>query len=262
MFKNLTHEIRVGLFVLVGVVLFCMSIILLGGDRLFLTKTYNLRVRLPQVQGLAKGSVVSLTGVPVGNVEKVKFIEGSSDVELTVSVEEDVKSRITEGSTAVVKTQGALGDKYVYIAPGPVGGKPLENDALIETDKTPDFLDIIASKGAEMGEIVEVIKEINIMFKNINRDNRSAHLMNNLVASTDKLNRFLGEAEDTFRVLRTDTLVPLSSVVKKIDRGQGTLGALINDPSLHNRISNMLGAPQRNKFLKPLIRDSIETNEK
>ncbi len=259
---KLTHELKVGLFVLVGVILFCLSIILLGGDRLFLTKTYKLRVRLPQVQGLNKGSVVSLSGVPVGNVERIRFIEGSTEVELQISVEQAVQNRITEGSLATVKTQGALGDKYVYVTPGPLDGKPLVNDAILETDKSPDFLDIIASKGAEMGEVVDVIKEVNIMFKNINRENRSAQLMTNLVASTDKLNRTLGEANETFRFLRNDTLVPLASVMKKIDRGQGTLGALINDPSLHNRISNMLGQSPRNKFLKPLIRDAIETNEK
>ena len=260
--SKISHEIKVGAFVLVGVILFCTSIILLGGDRLFLTKTYKLRVRLPQVQGLNKGSVVSLSGVPVGNVERIRFIEKSSEVELLISIEQAVQARITEGSMATVKTQGALGDKYVYIQPGPIEGVPLQNDAILETDKTPDFLDIIATKGAEMGEVVEVIKEINIMFKSINRDNRSAHLMTNLVNSTDKLNRFLGEAQETFKYLRNDTLVPLASVMQKIDRGQGTLGALINDPSLHNRVSNMLGQSPRNKFLKPLIRDTIEKNEK
>jgi phospholipid/cholesterol/gamma-HCH transport system substrate-binding protein len=262
MLSKLSHEIKVGIFVLVGVILFCVSIILLGGDRLFLTSLYRLRVRLPQVQGLAKGSVVSLAGVPVGNVEKIRFIDKSSDIELVVAIDRDVQKRITEGSLASVKTQGALGDKYVYIDPGPLDGKPLLNDALLETDKSPDFLDIIASKGAEMGEVVDVIKEVHIMLKNFNADNRSARLMTNLVNSTDRLNRVLGETQDTMSLLRKDTLVPLASVMKKIDRGQGTLGQLINDPSLGNRLSSMLGAPTRNKFLKPLIRDAIETNEK
>jgi phospholipid/cholesterol/gamma-HCH transport system substrate-binding protein len=49
--------------------------------------------------------------------------------------------------------------------------------------------------------------------------------------------------------------------MKKIDRGQGTLGALVNDSSLHNRLSRLLGASPRNQFLKPIIRDSIQTHE-
>lgn len=258
---TLSHEIKVGIFAAVGLLLFCLSIILLGGDKYFFRSSYDLKVRMPQVQGLGRGSVVSLTGVPVGNVEKIDFVPQSSEVEITLSLQRNVQNRITEGSMASVKTQGALGDKYIYIEPGPITAMPLKDGALLVTDKTPDFLDIIASKGAEMGEVVEVIKEVRILFANINRDGRSARLMTNLVESTGELNKTMVEARETFKSMRNDMLIPLASVMKKLDKGQGTLGALINDPSLYTRITGMLGEAPRNKFLKPLIRDSIQTNE-
>lgn len=259
---SLGKDIKVGIFVVIGVVLFCLSIILLGGDKWFFTKSYELKVRLPQAQGLGVGSVVTLTGVQVGNVDAIDFIDKSADVEITISVREDVQSRITEGSKASVKTQGALGDKYIYIEPGPVSAAPLKNGAILETDRTPDFLDLIASKGAEMGEIVNVIKEVRILFENMNKDNRSARLMENLADSSAEFSKFMVEARETFKIMKNDAMVPLASVMKKIDRGDGTLGALVNDPSLHNRITNFFGEQPRNKFLKPLIRESIETNEK
>ena len=258
---TLSHQVKVGIFAIIGVVLFCLSIILLGGDKFFLTRSYELKVRMPQVQGLGKGSVISLVGVPIGNIEKIDFVGGSAEVEMTLHIQQAVQSRITEGSKASVKTQGALGDKYVYIEPGPIGAKPLADGAILETDKTPDFLDIIASKGAEMGEVVEVIKEVRILMANINRDGRSAKLMTNLVESTGELNKTLSEARETLKTMRADAITPMASVMKKLDKGQGTLGALINDPTIYNRISAMLGEAPRNKFLKPLIRDSIQTNE-
>lgn len=255
------HEIKVGIFTLIGVVLFCISIILLGGDKLLFTRTYNLRIRMNQVQGLGRGSVVSLSGVPVGNIEEIQFVPGASDVEVKITIERQVQGKITEGSLASIKTQGALGDKYIYIEPGPITNQPLKNEAQLPMDKTPDFLDLIASKGSEMTEIVDVIKEVHILFQNINKDGRSGRLMTNLVDASENLGKFLSEGRETFKSLRSDTLQPLSSVMRKLDNGQGTLGALINDPSLHNRLSNMLGEAPRNKFLKPLIRDSIQTNE-
>jgi phospholipid/cholesterol/gamma-HCH transport system substrate-binding protein len=121
---------------------------------------------------------------------------------------------------------------------------------------------LIASKGAEMGEVVNVIKEVRILFENMNRDGRSGRLMSNLVDASGELSSFLKEGRETFRMMRTDAIVPMASVMKKIDRGDGTIGALINDPSLHNRISSFFGDQPRNRFLKPLIRESIETNEK
>ncbi len=258
---TVSHQVKVGVFVIIGLILFCVSVILLGGDRFFLTRAYSLKVRMPQIQGLVKGSVVSLIGVPVGNIEKVDFVGGSNEVELTLSIQQSVQSRITEGSLAMVKTQGALGDKYVYIEPGPTTGKALADGAILETDKTPDFLDIIASKGAEMGEIVEVIKEVRVLMANINHEGRSAKLMGNLVETTGEMSKLMVEARETFKSMRNETMVPLASVMKKLDRGQGTLGALINDPTIYNRLSTMLGEAPRNKFLKPLIRESIQTNE-
>jgi|GEM_PF-1508785 len=259
--SSYTKEIKVGIFALIGVVLFCLSIILLGGNRVF-TSSYVLKVRLPQVQGLAVGSVVSLTGVQIGNIKAIDFVPGSTDVEVTLSVNESMRHRITEGSKASVKTQGALGDKYIYVEPGPAEAKPLADNGVIETDRTPDFLDLIASKGAEMGEIVNVIKEVRILFENINKDGKSAKLISNLVVASDEFGQTMKEARETFRIMRTETFAPMASIMKKVDRGDGTLGALVNDPSLHNRISNFFGEQPRNKFLKPMIRDSIQTNEK
>jgi phospholipid/cholesterol/gamma-HCH transport system substrate-binding protein len=259
---TLSREIKVGIFTVVGIVLFCLSVILLGGDKFFFQKSYRLKIRLPQATGLGVGSVVSLSGVPVGNVQGIDFVEKSSDVEVTISLEQAVQNRVTEGSKASIKTQGALGDKYIFIQPGPIDAQPLRDGAILDTDRSPDFLDLIASKGAEMGEVVNVIKEVRILFENMNRDGRSGRLMSNLVDASGELSSFLKEGRETFRMMRTDAIVPMASVMKKIDRGDGTIGALINDPSLHNRISSFFGDQPRNRFLKPLIRESIETNEK
>ena len=247
------HELKVGIFVMAGVFFFCLSVVLLGGDKFFLKKTYALKVRLPQVQGLAKGSVVSLSGVQVGNISKIDFIGGSADVEVELTIDHDVHNRITEGSKVSIKTQGALGDKYVYIEPGPVDAKPLTEGSMLETDKTPDFIDVITARGAELGEVVEVIKEVRKLFENLNRDGRSGKLVSNMVETTHNLNKLINETREA--------VVPMASVMRKIDKGQGTLGALVNDPSLHNRLSGFFGESPRNRFLKPLIRDSIQTNE-
>lgn len=259
--SSFSKELKVGIFTAIGIVLFCLSIILLGGDKFFFAAREKLKVRLPQVQGLGVGSVVSLLGVQIGNVESIDFVTGSTDVEVTVSVNQNALNRITEGSKATVKTQGALGDKYIYIEPGPLDAPPLKPGALVETDRSPDFLDLIAQKGAEMGEVVDVIKEMHILLANMNRDNRSARLMENLANASGEMTKFMAEGRETFKLLRTDAIQPLSSVMKKIDSGQGTMGALVNDNTLHNRITNFFGEQPRNKFLKPLIRESIQTNE-
>ncbi|MNY55717.1 hypothetical protein D3C86_1917210 [compost metagenome] len=58
-----------------------------------------------------------------------------------------------------------------------------------------------------------------------------------------------------------DSIQRLDSILSKIDRGEGTLGALINDPTLHNQLRSMLGGSPRKNHMKSLIRTSIEQAE-
>ena len=91
---TLSHQVKVGIFAFIGVLLFCISIILLGGDKFFFSRTYSLKVHMLQSQGLGKGSVVSLSGVPVGNVESIEFIPGSAEVECTLTLQRAVQPKV------------------------------------------------------------------------------------------------------------------------------------------------------------------------
>lgn len=250
---TLTKEIKVGIFAALGLLAFLASIILLGGDKIFFKSTYNLRVAFEDVQGLSRGSVVSLEGVPVGNVHSMHFVPQSKKIEVSMDIDTQFQSRITAGSLASVKTQGALGDKYIFIQSGPLGGPPLAENALVDTNTEGDLFDVISKKGAEFAQILEVFKEVKELVHSMNAENRMGNLMKNMVQSSDQLKDVLAESKKP--------LARLDSILAKIDRGDGTLGALINDPTLHSRLTQMFGGNTRNKFLTPMIRESIKESE-
>lgn len=255
-----SKEIKVGIFAVLGIAAFLVSILLLGGDKMLFRSTYKLRVALPDVQGLARGSIVSLEGVPVGNVRTLTFIPGSTEIEVVMEIYTENRSRITQGSKASVKTQGALGDKFIYIQSGPLTSPPLAENSFIDSDHGGDLLDILSKRGAEFGQVIEVIKEVKELFYRINKDGRSDRLMQNLVNSTQALNETLLEAKQTMASFAS--LKPqMQSILTKIDHGDGTLGALVNDPTLHNKLLQLLGGSNRNKFLTPMIRESIKESE-
>lgn len=268
--RQFAMEFKVGLFVVIGIIVFCLSILLLGGDQMFLTSTYQLKARFPQVQGLSKGSVVSLAGFPIGNIKEITFEKGSRDLIVILDVDRDFQNRITEGATAAVKTQGALGDKYVFIEPGLLNGNSLKDGQFIDVSNEGDFLDVITEKTKDLSNIVDVVNETHILLKALNHDGRSALFMTQMVDTTKEMKAFLIEARGLVSDLRGTSekdaklkasLTHLTSILEKVDKGEGSLGALINDPSLHERLVSILGERPRNKFLKPLIRDSIRKSE-
>jgi phospholipid/cholesterol/gamma-HCH transport system substrate-binding protein len=268
--KQTGVEIKVGIFVLLGVVVFALSVLLLGGDQMFLTSTFDLKARFPQVQGLSKGSVVSLAGFPVGNVAKIEFEPGTSKLVLHLDIDREFQNRFTAGTLATVKTQGALGDKYVYIEPGPLDASPLNEGAFVDVSVEGDFLDVITEKTKDLSNIVDVVNEAHTLLKALNHEGRSALLMKEMLQTTTEMQTFLLEAKRLVQDIRGGkedeaklkaSMIHLASILEKVDKGEGTLGALINDPALHERIVSLLGEKPRNKFLKPLIRDSIKKSE-
>lgn len=258
-----SQQIKVGAFVLAGIILICVAVIFLGEGQMILTDSIYMRVRLKQVSGLNQGSQVTLSGLRIGKIEKIDLASDNTDLIATLRLESKYAPRLTEGSKVSLRTLGALGDKYILVEPGPIDAKPLPENSFINTDQEDDLIDVISKRGSEMANIVDVINELNILLKNLNQNGRSAHLVDRLILVSDNLNKFLIEAKDGLHDAKNENLVKnLSSIVNKINRGEGTLGTLINDPSLHQKLMGILGDSPRRQFLKPLIRDSIKEQEK
>lgn len=54
----------------------------------------------------------------------------------------------------------------------------------------------------------------------------------------------------------------LKTILGRVDRGEGTLGALINDSGAYDDLRAILGRANRNIILRTVIRHTIDKNEK
>lgn len=190
--KQLTwSELRVGVFVLVGLVILGAAILYVTGAG-FLGPKYQLKTYLPEVQGLQAGAPVDLDGVQVGNVAAVRLTphpqQRSKNVTLVLRIEKKYQHDIRTDSVASLETEGLLGNRYVSITRGITGA-------------------VIPDNG-----VVQGLPEqgINAMVQ------RGTVLMENL----------------------TELSNDLRTTVNKIQNGNGTLGRLVNDPSLYNHLND------------------------
>ena len=248
-------NIKSGFFVVIGLILLVLSVLFFGGERSFFSTYNKYKIKLRSAQGLGVGSVVSISGKTAGNVSEISFTEDGSLL-ATVKVEDEFAFLLNEKSLASLRTQGALGDKYIYIEPGPLSENSLPENSMITTDQQPDLFDVIAEKASDLSAFTETVQELNKLLVNINSGNKSALLMENLVLASHNISKMVSEPE-----IRS-SLTHLKSVLQKIDSGQGTLGQLVNDPALYNQLVSLMGEEPRSKFLKPLLREAIIQNEK
>ncbi|MDZ4662099.1 MAG: MlaD family protein [Pseudomonadota bacterium] len=264
------EELVVGVFVGVGLLFLSAMAIMLGGDKILFHQYYRIKANFENVDGLVQGSVVSVAGVNVGKIEKIVFSKEGQKLEVILLIDQEYQKRIARNSTAKILTQGALGDKFVFISPGLIGEPTLKNGDTISTHEQGDFLGVLSENSGGIKDIFAIIKEIHTLLQNVNGEGRSLSVMKNLNTSTENLNELIGALKkiliDIEKEVGEDkklkrSLTHITNILEKIDRGSGTLGSLINDPTLYQRLQEIVGSPSRKGYLKGVIRKSIETKD-
>src|SRR2546429_513413 len=165
--KQLTWtELRVGLFVMVGLSVLAAGIFYVTGQGILGPK-YRLKTYLPEVSGLAKGATVRVDGVEVGNVESITFLrrtpgramERNKNIEVVMRVDRKFQGDILTDSIASLRTGGLLGNRYVTISRGITGaqipqsgvmtraeekaiGEVLEGGAVLDGNAAAVFIDL------------------------------------------------------------------------------------------------------------------------
>ncbi|MDD5439737.1 MAG: MlaD family protein [Candidatus Omnitrophica bacterium] len=157
-------ELKVGLFVAIGIVLFFMVVFSIE-DVNFVKKGYRFYTTFHFSDGVADSAPVRYAGVGVGRVEKISIYfdeaEQMAKVKLAVWVN-DENQKIEKNAIATVNTLGLLGEKYVEIFPGsPASGFIVDGDTL--PGKDPVMLrsvtDTLTQLATNANDIVVRLKE-------------------------------------------------------------------------------------------------------
>lgn len=263
-------QLKVGIFMAVGLLVILTSIFMISGNSSLLASQMRLHAHFDQVQGLAPGSVVSLSGLSVGNIESINFLPEQNKLDVVMKIDARYSPRITEGALVEIRTQGALGDKFIYILPSDPRNPPMKDGDILGIAPASDLLSIFSERGKETEKIFDIINELHTMAKAVNHDGLLLKTMTNLSlasgnlkVASDQARTFTSglESDKTSAELRA-SVRRLDSIMEKIDRGDGTLGALINDSSLHDQLRSFLGVSPRKQQIKSMIRTSIEKSDR
>ena len=132
-------ELKVGIFVFIGLVVFIIFILSIGGIKTW-SSGYQINLNFNFVNGVKIGAPVRFAGVDVGEVKRIKldFVpeQNRSNVRLVVWVRDIIK--IPDDSSVWVNTLGLLGEKYIEIMPGKDYAHYLkDNQSLTGVDPLP-----------------------------------------------------------------------------------------------------------------------------
>ena len=147
--RRLVLQMRIGAFILIGLVVFLAIIYLLGAQARYFERKYDLTAEFTEVGGLIEGATVRLAGVQIGRVTKVELPpQPGGKVRVTLTLARRFADRVRRNSEARIVTQGLLGDKLIEITIGAAAATPLKPGDTIAT-REPFEMQEMFSAGAE-----------------------------------------------------------------------------------------------------------------
>ncbi len=259
MANQMENEIRVGLFVSLGVGLLLATILILGGAQHLFTQKHTYTAHLLSAEGVIPGAKVVLSGVPVGVVEKIQFDKKQGNIEIVFAISKEASDWIHEGATFEIATQGVLGDKYISLDGGKVDAPLLPPKSDVIQRPSKDITHILSKGDNLIVSINTVLGSLDRILKSFETDHRSdtffknlAQSAKNMTATTEKLNQEMDQLK-----LR-GAITQLNQILEKINNGTGTIGALINDASLYDDVKTLLGGVNRNRIVRNLVRQTLK----
>lgn len=241
-------ELKVGIVAVVAIALAIMLIVAVGGQAGFSWQRYELKTRFNNVQGLKSGAVVRVAGVEVGKVTDVDFV--GAEVQVTVQVNKEHQSRITDQSRASIGSLSLLGEPTVEISPASQG-TPLKNGDFIQSARTPGQISDVAENATQtLEQTTALIKEIRAGKGTVGKlftDDQVYREVNQLVTSAAAVTDALNKGKGTLgRLVRdpalykqaNEALANLQDMTRRINAGEGSLGQLIQDDRLAKSLTS------------------------
>ncbi len=226
MAKHPTNMVKLGTFVMAGLLFLVFLLYMIGKNRSLFGSTYPLKARFENVQGLVTGNNVRFSGIQAGTVKKIKILNDTT-IEVTMYIEEKMKSVIRKNAMASIGTEGLVGNKVVNISPSHSPGDLAEENDLLVTRKTIDTDVMLETLSRTNQDVADIAANLKITVLRLNNSSALWELLGD--------NTLPMELRASVANIRSAThkagliVADLHEVVAGVKNGKGSVGALITD---------------------------------
>ncbi len=211
---------KLGMFVLIGLLLFVVTIYFVGKQNNLFGSTFRLKSNFKSVSGLKEGNSVRFSGINIGTVDGIQLTSDTC-VLVDLVIKKEFQEFIKSGSIASIGSDGLVGDKILTITPGDMNNKPVKDNELIASKGSVEMEDVMRSVKSSV-ENAGIITAQLAQF---------SYKMNN---GNGVLSRLVTDEEFSNSIKSTLTNLQASSnnfakFTDKMNSGKGALGKLVSD---------------------------------
>jgi phospholipid/cholesterol/gamma-HCH transport system substrate-binding protein len=260
--KKISHKVRLGIFISLGILIFILAIYFIGEKQQLFRSTFRLSGVFKDVAGLQVGNNVRLSGINVGTIDNITIISDTS-VRVIILVDENTRKFIKKDAVANIGSEGLMGNKVLVISPGTGGKKTIENDDVITTSQPTDIDEILVSLKTTIDNTASITGDLAKISTNIEsgqgtigrlmmdktwRQDIQATIINlkdgsvgfrTFMEKTNELDSILVRLNKTIDNTSSITY-DLSKITNNIQSGEGMIGKLLMDQSMGQNLDSTL----------------------
>ena len=165
--KTTSQKIRLGLFVIIGLLIFILATYLIGDKQKMFGKTSHLETVFNNVNGLQIGNNVRYSGVNVGTVRGIEMLN-DTNIKVDMIIDKTIFKHIKKDAVATIGSDGLVGSMIINILPGKGTDAPVEpGDKIrsvnrVSTDELLNTLSKTNNNAALLTEnLLTITEEIN-----------------------------------------------------------------------------------------------------
>ena len=263
---KLSYEIKTAILVLSGIILFIIGFSYLKSNDVFVSDRVFYAV-YDDVEGVSKGTPVTISGFNVGSVQDIKFYKNTSKLLLKFRVENDFT--FSKNSVAQIYETGLIGGKALSVIPK-YGEQLAKNGDTLKSSIAPGLTELVNDKLSPLQEKIEsmvvsadsVLLSLNSVLNNeakleiqssitnfsstiADLKSSASTLDNMLNTNKNQINNIISNVNETSNELSNLSIVvdnltqssnSIEKIVNEISNGDGSLNKLIFEDDLINSL--------------------------
>lgn len=227
--KSSNYTWKLGMFVLLGITLFVVTIYFIGKNKNLFASTFHLRSQFKNVSGLKIGNNVRFSGINIGTVKNIEFVSDSLVV-VDLIIKEEVQKYIKTDAVSSIGSDGLMGEKVLTISPGTTSNKIVSDNAMIKSMKAVEIEDIMKGLQKSVGNAETITNQLAIFTNKMNNNNGALSKLMTDEAFANSLTNTLTNLE-----LSTSNF---STFTSKMNNKNGVLSKLVNDEKLGQSVDS------------------------
>lgn len=230
--KESGYQWKLGMFVIIGLVLFVGTIYFVGKQKNLFGSTFELYSKFNSVNGLEVGNNVRLSGINIGTVEEIEFLTDTSVV-IKLVIKDEVRKYIKKDAFASISSDGLMGDKVLTLSSAKNSSNiVVENNDYIASKKAIEMDDLMIGIKKSVDNAGVITSEIAKFSYSMNNGNGALSKLVSDEEFGNSIKSMITNLESSSTEFKKFTI--------KMNNGKGALSKLVSDERMGKVIDSSL----------------------